>query len=317
MAASSLFISYGHGDMTPNNWLERLKLYLAPLRRKEVVKIWDDTCIAPGSEWQKEIAQALDRASSSILLVGPAFLASEFIAFEELPNILGAAKTRGASIYPLVVAYCGYKRSVLGPYQAFNNPDSPLEALAAHEQNKILNDISIRVDDDLRQSTVSVRTIGKASDNTRESMARIAEELKKTATAFVAQCQRRNLLMQSIKKRVKVKEQLEYEKFFFRYYGQLDDEEKFQFDQIRAMTEGPLHDGNEAILGVIENDPRVLEEVPSLIELRQHIVFWLNKYEKVFVKRPEMCLLYTGVEDGVPFPKRVDKDIDEWMSAKK
>jgi hypothetical protein len=315
MAGSALFISYGHRDIEPINWLERLKLYLAPLRRQELVDIWDDSRIQAGSEWRSEISAALDRATAAILLVGPAFLASEFIANHELSVLLAAAKTRGTKIYPLVVGYCGYKRSVLEKYQAFNDPDMPLEALTTAEQNRILNEISLAVDQDLRTHQAPAKSQQALDMDSRHAIREIAKHLDNTRTAFIAQCHRRDQLAAMIESRLNVQENLEYENFFFRYYGKLNEEEKFQFEQIRAMTEGPLYEGNQKILRVIEENPQVLEEVPTLTDLRQHLVFWLNKYEKVFAKRPEMSLLYTGVEDGVPFPEDIDEDVKEWLKS--
>ncbi len=315
MPSNSLFISYGHGDMNQANWLERLKLYLAPLRRNDLVDIWDDSRISAGNLWRDEIAQALESATVSILLVGPAFLASEFIATNELPRLLERAQTCGTSIYPVVVGYCAYKNSELEPYQAFNDPDMPLEAISPAEQNKILNDVSLAVDSNLRQVAASRNAGVPLLTETRDALRRISEELDKTATAFVAQCRRRDLLVTMIRSRLDVLDRLQYENFFFRYYGKLNDEEKFQFEQLRAMTEGSLHDGNQTILQIIERHPQVLDAVPTLADLRQHIVFWLNKYDRVFLNRPEMCLLYTGVEDGVPFPRHADKDVEEWLLA--
>jgi hypothetical protein len=310
---NALFISYGHRDMEPVNWVERLKLYLAPLRRQELVDVWDDSMIRAGSEWRREIGAALDRATATILVVGPGFLASDFIAQQELPSLLEAAEGRGAKIYPLVVGYCAYKLSVLEKYQAFNDPDKPLEALTPAEQNKILNGLSLAVDEDLRHGQAPTMPPPLLVTDTRQAMNEIAKYLQNTGAAFVAQSRRRNQLVAMIEDRLKVKENLEYENFFFRYYGKLNDEEKFQFEQIRAMTEGPLHDGNQKILSIIEGHPQVLEEIPRLVALRQHLVFWLNKYDKVFAKRPEMCLLYTGVEDQVPFPKGLDLEVAQWI----
>jgi TIR domain len=147
MPGNLLFISYSHRDMIPVDWLDRLKLYLAPLRRQQLVDIWADTRIEVGHEWRLEIRAAMDRASAAILLVGPGFLASDFIAQQELPALLAAAATRGIKIYPLVVGFCGYKSSPLEHYQAFNNPDMPLEALTTQaEQNRILNNLSRAVE---------------------------------------------------------------------------------------------------------------------------------------------------------------------------
>jgi len=316
MAGNALFISYGHIDMAPIHWLERLKLYLAPLRRKEIVEVWDDSMIGTGNRWRDEIRAATERATSAILLVGPAFLASEFIINDELPRLLAAAQNRGGRIYPLIVGYCGYKQSVLERYQAFNPPETPLEALERAEQNKILNQLSLAVDEDLRHAKPSLGEHQKTiATDTRRAMEEIAREMQTTRTAFVAQCRRRDQLVQMMKERLKLRGGLEYENFFFRYFSDLNDEERFQFDQLRAMTEGPLHYGNQKMLDVIEKQPRVLEEIPALADLRQHLVFWLNKYEKVFLKKTEMCLLYTGVEDGVPFPDGLDRKVEKWLQT--
>jgi hypothetical protein len=42
--------------------------------------------------------------------------------------------------------------------------------------------------------------------------------------------------------------------------------------------------------------------------LRQHLVFLLNKLNRVLVNNPAMYLLYTGVEGGVNFPAHLDED---------
>ena len=312
---SALFISYSHRDMQPVNWLDRLKLYLAPLRRQEPIDIWDDTRIQVGGDWHEQISEALESASAAILLVGPGFLASEFILDHELPALLNSAQTRDVKIYPLLIGYCAYRNSDLGPYQSFNDPNQPLESLPLAEQNKILNDLSMAVDETMRHSPRSrPQGNGQSGDLTAPLQA-IQMHLRNTYTAFVAQCRRRNDLVAVMIQRLQIRDRLEYEKFFFRYYDQMSDEEKFEFDQIRAMTEGPLYDGNRAILDVLNQQSRLLDAVPALVDLRQHLVFWLNKYDKVFKTNKRMCLLYTGVEDGVPFPAGLDRQIAKRLAG--
>jgi len=50
-----------------------------------------------------------------------------------------------------------------------------------------------------------------------------------------------------------------------------------------------------------------------LDRLRTHLEVWLSKYEQVFVKTPEMCLCYVGVEEGVGFPRAVVREIAAWL----
>ena len=312
----ALFISYSHEDITANNWLDKLKLYLAPLQRREKVDIWDDTRLQSGQEWLPEIKAAMERASAAILLVGPGFLASEFILSQELPTLLNAAKTRGVKIYPLIIGYCAYARSDLSPYQSFNKLEQPLESLALAEQNKILNDLAMAVDEAMRQSNVAPAQEAHTEMDLSARVRAIQRHLQNTKTAIDAQYRRRNGLVDSITKRLGFRNDLQYEKFFFRYHDQMTDDEKFEFDQIRAITEGPLYDGNRAILEILNQYPELLDEIPDLLDLRQHLVFWLNKYEKVFKTNHKMSVLYAGVEDGVPFPPKLDEKIAEWLARR-
>jgi len=310
--SATVFLSYSHQDMAPVHWLERLKMYLAPLRRSGEVEIWDDSAIRAGATWSAEISKAIGRSKAAILLIGPGFLASGFISNEELPSILRRLRQQGLNIYPLITGYCGYSRSVLKDFQAFNDPESPLESLPSADQNKILNKLSLEVEEDLRAQS-AVPAAKAASMDVPLAQKEISRHLQLTWKAFSAQCTRRDDLVARMKARLKIRENLQFEKFFFRYFASMNTEEKFEFDQIRALTEGPMYNGNMAILDILAKNPEVFNELPRLADLQQHLVFWINKYEKVFIKTQEMCLLYTGVEDAVPFPSGVDADVRAWL----
>ena len=316
----NLFISYAHRDMEPIDWIDRLKIYLAPLRTSDVT-IWEDSQIPAGTKWQQGIEAALQDADVAILLVGPGFFASEFIAKVELPRLLRAAESNGIKIFPLVVGYCRYANSVLEEFQAFNDPQVPMEALPAADQNKCLNALSIAADGALRhrrQAHGSARlTTRTQSTSLVEPVTRIQRHLSDTYRAFVAQCNRRDVLVAGMTARSGIDNDLEYERFFIRFYSKMTEAERFEFDQIRALTEGPLVQGNKAILQILESYPTLLDELPILVDLRQHLVFWVNKYERVFVKTPGMCLLYTGVEDEVAFPSGLDRSIMKWLRNSK
>jgi hypothetical protein len=120
--------------------------------------------------------------------------------------------------------------------------------------------------------------------------------------------------VEAMVKRLKITEQLEYERFFFRYYKSMDEEERFEFSQIRALTEGTLHDNNHSIVDIMEKNPGIRDELPFLAALKLHLIVWLNKYDKVFMKSEKMAVLYVGVEDGVPFPQGVDQAVAQWLN---
>jgi hypothetical protein len=145
MAAPSrtqVFISYSHADA---EWLTRLQIMPRPLARNHSITIWDDTRMQGGSKWREEIRQAVSLARVDVLLVSPDFLASDFIANDELPPLLQAAEEEGLTILWAAVRYSLYGETTIAAYQAANNPTSPLAALSPLEQDEELVKIAQKI----------------------------------------------------------------------------------------------------------------------------------------------------------------------------
>ena len=127
----NIFISYSHSD---EKWLERLKKYLKVLSRySENIDYWEDTQLKGGDKWRQEIESAISNANVAILLVSTDFLASDFIATDELPPLLRKAEESGTRILPLIVSPCDYEISELEQFQAVNSPDRTLADLSGDE----------------------------------------------------------------------------------------------------------------------------------------------------------------------------------------
>jgi TIR domain len=138
-----VFICYSHKD---RDYLDRLLVHLKPLQREQHIDLWVDTQLRGGERWREAIGQALARARVAILLVSADFLASEFIANDELPPLLKQEEDKGTTIIPFVLRACGFTRDPhLGKFHAFNEPDKPLELLAPGFQevwyNKLAREI--------------------------------------------------------------------------------------------------------------------------------------------------------------------------------
>ncbi|NET32879.1 MAG: SUMF1/EgtB/PvdO family nonheme iron enzyme [Cyanothece sp. SIO1E1] len=133
-----IFISYSHRD---KQWLAQLQVHLKPLIRNRTIDVWDDTKIEAGSDWQKEIDKALAAAKVAVLMVSPDFLASDFIANNELPQLLDGAKREGLTIIWIPVRHSFYKATEIKKYQAAHSPEQPIAGLTPSEQDKAWVDI--------------------------------------------------------------------------------------------------------------------------------------------------------------------------------
>jgi len=148
----------------------------------------------------------------------------------------------------------------------------------------------------------------------KQSVQRIANYQENSYLTFVAQAKRRNELVEMIESRIGEQRKMQFEKYFSYYFDKLNKEEKFVFEQIRGMTEIGLFKNNQKIIHELNNNPQIIAQIPGVKELQQHLEFWLNKYHSVFKQRKDMCLLYVGVEDGVPYPTEVNKNIKAWLN---
>lgn len=134
MNKNKIFISYSHDDVA---WLEKVQIHLKTIANTVGdIDVWDDTRIKTGDKWKEEIDNALQRAGIAILLFSPSFLASDFIANDELPPILKKAEKEGTHIFPIFVRKISgavFQRSKLKDFQFLNGPEKPLNGCSESE----------------------------------------------------------------------------------------------------------------------------------------------------------------------------------------
>lgn len=142
-----VFISYSRKDA---KWLKELKIFLSPLEREADLQVWSDADIKPSSDWRADIQKAINQADAAILLISQYFLASDYIANDELPQLLSAASERGLRIFPLIVSSYYLQESPLLRFQAVNDPSAPLDTLSKAKQHAVLAKFARNLDELLK-----------------------------------------------------------------------------------------------------------------------------------------------------------------------
>jgi TIR domain len=146
-----VFISYSHAD---RRWLDRLLQQLRPLVRGGDIQVFSDKDIRVGDDWRNGIQVALDSTRVAILLISPAFLASDFIVDQELPPLLARAESKGATIIPVILASSLFEMMpALSRFQAANPPSRPLSAMRVSEVDKVLADLAREIHRIVNQGT--------------------------------------------------------------------------------------------------------------------------------------------------------------------
>ena len=133
-----IFVSYCHKDV---RLFQEFKAMLAPAIQGGLVDVWDDRRIPVGAKWNEEIQKALASASVAVLLVSSAFLASGFIAQNELPPLLKAAQEEGVTIFWIYLSPCLFEHTEIATYQAAYDISRPLNRMPRPQREAVLSEI--------------------------------------------------------------------------------------------------------------------------------------------------------------------------------
>ncbi len=140
-----VFISYAHNDEP--QWIDSMLRHLTFLEKRGV-RVWTDRDIRPGDLWDEEIQDALSTAKVAVLLVSQNFLNSRYIANNELPAFLSAARSDGLKIFWIPIKPSSYEQSEIVKFQAAHPPDRPLSALRGAKRDEAFVNIAKKLSEE-------------------------------------------------------------------------------------------------------------------------------------------------------------------------
>ena len=119
----SVFFSYAHRDEALRN---KLADHLRLLERQGIITGWHDRRITGGTEWAGAIDDNLRTAQIILLLISPAFLASDYCYDVELRHAMARHEAGEARVIPVIVRPVDWHSAPFGMLQALPQDGRPV-----------------------------------------------------------------------------------------------------------------------------------------------------------------------------------------------
>ncbi|GAC1368122.1 MAG: hypothetical protein NVSMB44_34330 [Ktedonobacteraceae bacterium] len=135
MAPLTVFYAYARED---EELREKLEMHLSLLRREELIAPWSDRMITAGRDWAHEIDKRLNVASVILLLISPAFIASDYCYGVEMTRALERHRRAEARVIPVLLRPCDWRSAPFAHLAVLPTNASPV-TLWSNEDEAFLN----------------------------------------------------------------------------------------------------------------------------------------------------------------------------------
>ncbi len=147
-----VFISYSRKD---SRYLEELRAHLGAYKEINELDFWDDTRITPGTEWYSTIKRSLDSARVAVLLISTDYLASDFLAKNELAPLLENTSKGEITLLPVILRPIHYEGTLLADLLTVNDRAEPLSQMSRSKRDKVWAELTQRIRDILASNSAS------------------------------------------------------------------------------------------------------------------------------------------------------------------
>lgn len=120
------FISYAHHDVA---LLRQFRMHLKALEHAFGLTFWSDDSIQAGDHWNDTIGHAIEQAEVFLLLVSPAWIASDFIRNHERPAIARRCAAAKGRVISVILKNCDWEPEI-GTLQATPMEDGRLKPVS-------------------------------------------------------------------------------------------------------------------------------------------------------------------------------------------
>ncbi|MFN0175619.1 MAG: COR domain-containing protein [Saprospiraceae bacterium] len=119
-----IFISYAHKN---ESFKDEFREMVKPLEKNGTWKVWDDRWLLPNDQWNREILKHLEEAHVAVLLLTPAFFASDYIYDEEMRRAVERHRRGELLLIGVLVSDCMFEETPLRDIQIVPKDALPVE----------------------------------------------------------------------------------------------------------------------------------------------------------------------------------------------
>ena len=309
-ATKDFFISHTGAD---RRWAEWVAAVLESEGYTTIFQSWD---FPVGGNFVERMNQSLESCRRTVLIYSPAYFKSLYAQAEWSAALTMDPTGKRRQLLPIRVKPCA-PAAILRPI-AYVDLVGVVESEARNRIALAAQPASAR----LRTSDGFPGERQRSGRTVLDVARDLRDVLNTTRVTFVAQAEARDKLYRMLRKRLKVRDSLEYEDFFHQYFDQMNPVELRRHAIIRAYTKDVLRDYNKRALALGKelqqlglSSPVDLEaEVPHAYDLHEHLTVWLQKYRSA-IRVPSTCLVYLGPAESMGFPTEVDQELEDLVEA--
>jgi MinD-like ATPase involved in chromosome partitioning or flagellar assembly len=139
-----IFLSFSHAD---RRWVDRFLVHIKPLTTSRNIAVWSDRDVGVGESWREKINEEISQADVAVIFVSADYLASNWVASNELPMLLKAAEERGLRILWIAISHSLVGETSLSQFQALSDPSKPLNVLSPTARERAIFESVRRIAD--------------------------------------------------------------------------------------------------------------------------------------------------------------------------
>src|SRR5436305_177515 len=126
-----LFLCYAEEDCALR---DKLNAHLAILDRLDLIKVWHNGAIRPGSPWEEEIANHLNTARVILLLVSADFIHSETCYRKEMERAIERHKANEACVIPILLRPVDWKGAPFSVLRKLPSNERPITSWSNEDE---------------------------------------------------------------------------------------------------------------------------------------------------------------------------------------